>query len=245
VATAVFAAGIALAVVGFGLAATARVSSVTGGIEVTALDNGASDKPIPYTPVCARVAVDGFQICVHPAFTSYLSQAVESFGPVITELHGLPGVPVRAVEVPGQALPPLVQAANADGFMTGNPPAYQFSMNGALTQVPNAAQFQDGFRQDIVHAVIVGSIGQLTASGALQWNAGTPAQQAVVNGLLKAVGSQPYSACNPYVQQCTQQPQVTAAAARFAALPAATRHTWLAANLAALKAGRVTLAQLP
>ncbi len=32
---------------------------------------------------------------------------------------------------------------------------------------------------------------------------------------------------------------------RFAALPAATRHAWLAANLTALRAGRVTLEQLP
>jgi hypothetical protein len=47
------------------------------------------------------------------------------------------------------------------------------------------------------------------------------------------------------VQQCAQQPQVTAAAARFAALPAATRHAWLAANLAALKAGHITLARIP
>lgn len=243
-ATAVFAAGIALAVIGFGLAATAKVSPVTGGVEVPALHDDASDKPIPYTPVCAD-ASGGFQVCLHPAFRGYLSQAVSSVGPVAAELSGLPGAPVHAVEVSGQALPPVVLQANADGFMTGSPPVYEFSMDNAVAQVPNAAQFQDGFRQDIVHAVIVGSIGQLTASGALQWNAGTPAQQAVVNGLLKAVGSRPYLACNPYVQLCTQQPQVTAAAARFAALPAATRHAWLAANLVALKAGHITPAQIP
>ena len=40
-------------------------------------------------------------------------------------------------------------------------------------------------------------------------------------------------------------PQARAAAQRFAALPAATRHAWLAAHLAALRAGRITLAQLP
>ena len=44
-------------------------------------------------------------------------------------------------------------------------------------------------------------------------------------------------------------PQVSgpalAAAARFRALPAATRHAWLAAHLASLRAGRITLAQLP
>jgi hypothetical protein len=248
VATAVFAAGIALAVVGFGLAATAKVSSVTGGIEVQALQDSASDKPIPYTPVCAD-ASGGFQVCLHPAFKSYLSQAVNSFGPVITEVSGLPGAPVRAVEVSGQALPPILQQVSGDGVVTGNPPAYEFSMDGAIAQVPNAAQFLDGFRQDIAHAVIVGAVGQLTADGTFHPDTGTPAQQAVEDGLLAAIGSQPYPLCpqGDYsnAPQCTPQAQVTAAAARFAALPAATRHAWLAANLAALKAGRVTLARIP
>jgi hypothetical protein len=244
VATAVFAAGIALAVAGFGLAATARVSSVTGGVEVPALHDGASDKPIPYTPVCAN-ASGGFLVCVHPAYRSYLGQAVNSFGPVMAELSGLPGAPVRAVEIPGQELPSIVTQTNGNGVVTGSPPEYEFTMDNAITQVPDAAQFRDGFRQDIVHAVIVGRIGQMTASGVLQWNAGTPAQQAVADGLLKAAGSQPYPACSPYVQQCAQEPQVTAVAARFAALPATTRHAWLVANLAALRAGHVTLAQVP
>ena len=244
VATAVFAAGIALAVAGFGLAATARVSSVTGGIEILALHDSASDKPIAYTPVCAD-ASGGFLVCLHPAYRSYLSQALDSFGPVMAEVSGLPGAPVRAVEVPGLAVPSVVQQAFRDGIVTGRPPMYEFSMDGAIDQVPDPVQFRDGFRQDIVHAVIVGPVGQLTASGVLQWNAGTPAQQAVEDGLLQAIGSQPYPACNPYVQQCAQQPQVAAASARFAALPAATRHAWLAAHLAALKAGRITLTRVP
>jgi hypothetical protein len=247
VATAVFAAGIALAVTGFGLAATARVSSVTGGIEVPALHDSASDKPIPYTPVCG--AYGGFRVCLHPAYGNYLSQAAGSFGPVMAELSGLPGAPVRAVQVSGQALPPVVLQVNRDGVVTGRPPAYEFSMDDAIAQVPNAARFRDGFQQDIVHAVIVGPVGQMTAGGAFQPDTGTPAQQAVEDGLLKAIGSQPYPLCpqGDYsnAQQCTTQAQVTAAAARFAALPAATRHAWLAANLAALKAGHITLARIP
>ena len=248
VATAVFAAGVALAIAGFGLAATARVSSVTGGVEVPALAYSASDKPIPYTPVCAD-ATSGFRVCVHPAFKSYLGQAVSSFGPVMAELSGLPGAPARAVEIPGQAVPSVVQQANRDGVVTGSPPVYEFSMDGAIAQVPDPAQFRDGFRQDIVHAVIVGPVGQVTADGAFQPDTGTPAQQAVEDGLLTAIGSQPYPLCpqGDYssAQRCTPQAQVTAAAARFAALPAATRHAWLAANLAALKAGHMTLARIP
>jgi len=243
-ATAVFAAGIALAVIGFGLAATARMSPATGGVEVPALHDSASDKALLYTPVCAA-ASGGFQVCLHPAYKGYLSQSVSSFGPVMAELSGLPGAPVRAVEIPGLAVPSVVQQAFRDGIVIGSPPVYEFSMDGAIAQVPDPAQFRDGFRQDIVHAVVIGPVGQLTASGVLQWNAGTQAQQAVEDGLLRAIGSQPYPACNPYMQPCAQQSQVTAAAARFAALPAATRHAWLAANLAALKAGRITPARIP
>jgi hypothetical protein len=253
VATTVFAAGIALAVTGFGLAGTARASSVTGGIEVPALHDSASDKPIPYTPVCANVS-GGFQVCLHPAYKSYLSQAMHSFGPVITELFGLPGAPVRAVEVPGQALPSIMQQVNGNGVVTGNPPVYEFSMDNAVTLVPDATQFQDGFQQDIVHAVIVGPIGQMVTmedgSSAFQPTTGTPAQQGVMDGLLKAVGSQPYPNCgpgdNPNAQQCGRPSMpVTAVADKFAALPAATRHAWLVAHLAALKAGHITLAQIP
>jgi NADPH-dependent ferric siderophore reductase len=48
-------------------------------------------------------------------------------------------------------------------------------------------------------------------------------------------GPQPDSATGP----------VFAAAARLAALPAPARHAWLAAHLAALRAGRLTLKDLP
>jgi hypothetical protein len=37
----------------------------------------------------------------------------------------------------------------------------------------------------------------------------------------------------------------SAAADRFAALPTAARHAWLAAHLPALRAGQITLAEIP
>ena len=40
-------------------------------------------------------------------------------------------------------------------------------------------------------------------------------------------------------------PAMAAAAKRLAALPAAVRYAWLAAHLGALRAGQVTLAELP
>jgi hypothetical protein len=247
-AAAVSAVGVALAVTGFGLAATARMSPVTGSVEVPALHDSAADRPIPYTPVCASVA-SGFQVCLQPAFKAYLSQAASSLGPVMAELSGLPGAPSRAVQVPGQALPAVVWQANRDGRVSGRPAVYEFSMDNAIDQVPDPAQFRDGFRQDIVHAVVVGPVGRLTADGTFQPDTGTAAQQAVAAGLLQAVGSQPYPLCPQGdfsgAQHCTPPAQVVAAAARFARLPAAARHAWLAAHLAALTAGRLTLAQVP
>ncbi len=113
-------------------------------------------------------------------------------------------------------------------------------MNNAVGLSRRARLVSGGFQQDIVHAVIVGGIGR-TFTGpdgqqGFQPNLGTPAQQAVVNGLLQAIGA-------PLLPRLPDR--VVTAAARFAAVPAATRHAWLAANLAALKAGTITVAQVP
>jgi hypothetical protein len=241
VATAVFAVGVALAVVGFGLAGTAQ-GSVIGGTEIPLLHGSAADRPIPYTPVCGGSAA--FPVCVHPAYQSYLGQTVKSFDLVMSELTGLPGAPVRAAEVADRALPAVVFGQGGDGVLVGTPPVYEFTMDNALALIPDPALFAHGFEQDIAHAVIVGPIGRMVpGDGGEQFQAdpGHPAQQAVLNGLLKAIGSPPAAATG----SGRQQAQIAAAAARFAALPAATRHAWLTANLAALKAGHVSLAQIP
>lgn len=248
-ATAVFAVGVALAVAGFTLAGTATGSTFTGQ-KIPLLHDAASDQPLPYTPVCGGSA--SFPVCLHPAYQSYLSQVVTSLDLVMPEVAGLPGAPVRAAEVPDQALPAIVAAGTGNGVVTGTPPVYEFTMDNVGLQ-PDATQLRDGFEQDIVHAVIVGPIGTVVpmqgGGDTFQPDTGTPAQQAVVNGLLKAIGSQPYptgQVSGPSASQAQQQQaRITAAAARFAALPAATRHAWLAANLAALKAGHLTLAQIP
>jgi len=241
VATAIFAVGVALAGVGFGLAGTAK-GAVISGTEIPFL-HGSADRPIPYTPVCGGSA--SFPVCLHPAYQGYLGQTVKSFDLVMSELVGLPGAPVRAVEVADRALPAVVFGQGGDGVVVGTPPVYEFMMDNALALIPDPVLFADSFEQDVAHAVIVGPIGRMiTVPGVgpeFQANPGDPAQQAVLNGLLKAIGSQPFPASGPGRQQA----QIVTAAARFAALTATTRHAWLVANLAALKAGHVTLAQVP
>ena len=92
------------------------------------------------------------------------------------------------------------------------------------------------------------------------------AQNAVATGLMMAAGLRRLDVYRlPSAQRAPARPLPTApggpdasrspdvapgtpayaAAERFAALPAAARHAWLVKHLAALRAGRLTLAQLP
>ena len=230
------AVGVALLVSGLGLAGTGT-GSPSSGYRIPAI-GGATSSPIPYTPVCST---GSFPVCLHPAYRDQLPQVASAMGAATAELAGLPGVPVRAVQVAQSALPPVVSEGDANGQVTDG--VYEFSMNDPA-----------GFQQDFVHAVIVGSFGKVsttttggTTSTSFQPDNGTTAQQAVEDGLLEAIGTQPHPAGGPANSKNFQQQQLQAAAAaeRFAALPAATRHAWLVANLTALKAGTITVAQVP
>jgi hypothetical protein len=249
------AVGVALVVAAFALAGTANVSDATSTLQIPALDNAlAGSKPIPYTPVCSSAG--GFRVCVHPAYRGYLPQITSALAAVVTDLAGLPGTPTRATEVSQAALPPAIVEGNGNGQITDG--VYNFTLTNAVALATDAGFLRDGLQQDIVHAVIVGSIGQIVTSTGpngdqttgLQQNNGTTAQQAVEDGLLRALGSKPDPVGGPQngpgAQQFQQQQgEVAAVAAKFAALPAATRHAWLVANLTALKAGTITLTRVP
>ena len=238
------AVGVALVVAAFALAGTANVADSTSTLQIPAIDNAlAGSKPIPYTPVCSSAG--SFPVCLHPAFRDYLPQVTSALAAVVTELAGLPGTPVRAVEVPQGALPPVVAEGNGDGQVKGG--VYEFSLSNADAPGTDPSLLRGSLQQDIVHAVIIGSPGTVATTTAPDGNKstsrqpdnGSTAQQAVEDGLLQALGSRPFPAVGP------QQNEVAQAAAKFAALPAATRHAWLVAHLAALRAGTITVAQLP
>jgi hypothetical protein len=105
---------------------------------------------------------------------------------------------------------------------------------GQLTGIPDQAAWAQGFQQGLLDAFLT---GRPPHPGPVPILLG-PAQQAVEDALLTAVGSQPL---NPAVKSAG----VSAAARRFAALPASARHAWLATHLTALRAGTITLAQIP
>jgi hypothetical protein len=225
-AAAVTVTGLAAVGTAVGLAGTARLE--TPGVVIPALHNAASDRPIPYTPVCGGTAI---RVCVHPAYRSYLPDVAAALSPAFAQVSGLPGAPVRVTQVPTSYLQP--QAA---GSITGSPAVFRLPLGdlGLPIPVTDDVMFAQQVRLLFVHAFVGAGQG-----------AGTPAQQAVQAAVL--AGADVPLSQQPGLMAFSQTPAppVRAAAERFAALSPVARHAWLAAHLAALRSGGLTLAQLP
>ncbi len=233
VAVILVACGVAASGTAFALAGTAKPDAA-GGWEIPALHSAASDQPVPVTQDCA--AGSGFGVCVHPAFSLYLDDVVAALDPVAAEIAGLPGAPARAAEVASISGGKPVMSG-----ISGNPPVFEFTaeqvgpMFGEFLGIPDAAAWRSAFQQGLLDAFLAGP--SQPAAGPAPAPLGA-AQQAVEDALLAAVGAQPFPAAGTSAG-------VSAAAQRFAALPASARHAWLAAHLAALRAGAITPAQIP
>ncbi len=241
-------AGAILAGTAVGLATTARQAA--DGIVIPALHDAASDRPLAYTPVCGDAA--GRPVCLNPAYRRYLSGVTASLRPVLAELAGLPGAPVRVTQAAGP------YTANEGPFgapaaIDGQPPVLRLPLatlnlvgsSGFTSSAVTFTDFAGQVRTLAVHAVVGAGAGP-----------GTPAQQAVQAVLLDRAGL-PFAAQPQFLETAglsgpgvnggpaPSPKQVIAAARRLAALPAGAQRAWLASHLAALRAGRLTLAQLP
>jgi hypothetical protein len=250
-------AGLLAAGTAVGLTGTGSMDA-QGMLDIPALHDAAGDRPLAFTPVCGRTAIP---VCLNPAYAAYLPATASALAPLLGELAGLPGAPSR-----------IVQEAVAYQQSTGNSVALQLprpAVSGppvfplvlpdqlgqpAMTAAQQANQVVTTYGPDLV-ADVIGD-----GHGASQ------AQNAVATGLMMAAGlrrldvyqlpaghaipgRQPPTA--PGGPDASRSPDVApgtpayAAAERFAALPSAVRHAWLGQHLAALRAGQLTLAQLP
>jgi hypothetical protein len=248
-------AGVAMAGTAVGLTTTARLGP--GGIVIPALHDAANDRQIPATPVCGHTA--GTPVCLNPVYRKYLGDVTAALQPVLAGVAGLPGAPARAIQVAG----PYNSSEGAfESPMTisGHPPVLGMPLDtvnlpgtsGFTTSPVRLSDFEAQLRALALHAFVGAGAGP-----------GTPAQQAVQAALLQGAGL-PFAAQPTVLGIAGLAPPppggppggighevgpasktVYAAARRLAALPAAARHTWLVAHLAALRAGHLTLAQLP
>jgi hypothetical protein len=131
---------------------------------------------------------------------------------------------VHAFVAPGSG--PAAPAGNAAPTLK----AVQASLEQNHPGTPVQQAVQAGMLQD-AGVPLVQQPGLLSGYGVPQWGQAT--LLGLTNGKESASGPGPLAG------------PIYAAAVRFAALPAATRHAWLAAHLPALRAGHLTLAQLP
>lgn len=235
--------GLAAAGTAFGLAGTARTGPY--GVDIPALHDAAADRPIAYTPVCTGGETP---ICVHPGYQVTVSSVTAALGPLFAETAGLPGAPVRVNQV---ATPLSPQAPILDATVAGSPAELSLPLYWAAMDGPDTGDFISRIQVQADPAIVDAVIDPAAAdSGTF---GGDQAQQAVEAGLLEAVGV-PLVAPNSSTAQAGWPPRIIGpapgtavyvAAQRFAALPATARHAWLVANLTALRAGRITLGQLP
>jgi hypothetical protein len=246
IAVVLLAAGAAASWTACSLAGTAKLTAT--GWEIPALHDAASDKPVPFVPDCTS-GPGGFQVCIHPAFSGYLSEVAAGLDPVAAEIAGLPGAPVRAEQV-ASAGTGLV--GFEPSYIAGNPPVFEYSgeqvgdLFGGFMGIPAGAGafWRAAFQQGLLDSFLAEPPHSAAArTGPAPLDA---AQQAVEDALMIAAGSQPPQATGQGGQSGgPSQAQISAAASRFASLSPSARHAWLAARLPALRVGQITLAQLP
>jgi hypothetical protein len=253
-------AGLAAAGTAVGLAGTARVEP--HGIVIPALHDAASDRPLPYSPVCSHSAVP---VCVHPAYRPFLPAVTTALRPVLDEVAGLPGAPVRVTQV---AVTTVRQGhGNSVEFglpaISGSPPVLLLPLTGLSLpgegNTPVARftrQLQAQGAPSILNALVGlpnheglyggGGPGQ-TGLGVPRPARGTSAQLAVAAALAKVAGLLATASLGQPPPGNGPPPggAMLAAIRRFAAMPAPARHAWLASHATALRGGRITLSEIP
>ena len=247
------AGGVAASATAFSLADTARYAAATGW-EIPALHDAADDQPVPFTPDCTG---GGFTVCIHPAFAPYLGALSAALRPAAAEIAGLPGAPAGAEMITNAALPAVAGTTSVYEY---SPEVEGFGEESfwATPAMARAAAWEQGFQQDFITWFVSGPPEQNSPGP-------TPAQEAVSIALLAKLGT-PVPPGYPQFSQPGGQSgassmasgpdgsgshptataaQVTAAANGFESLSSAARNAWLAANIAGLRSGAVTLAQIP
>ena len=138
--------------------------------------------------------------------------------------------------------------------LSETPPVYRYTSEDGLAPFFGSpagtgnAGWRAGFQQVFLTAFIAGQpqVSPGRDAAVLPSNA---AQQAMITTLMTSVGSTApvfgEDTTNGVPTAGATPAQIAAAAQRFAALSPSARHAWLAAYLPALRAGTITLAQLP
>jgi hypothetical protein len=210
-----------------------------------------ADGTVEAAPVALACAGEPVAVCVHPAYRAWLDEIAGATNTALAPLAGVPGAPTRAEQV-----------ASYDERAAAPAETVRFRQLDA--RVYAEAQPEWFYWKQAVMEV-VGSVVGPTADGACRRNdptvacgAGADAQWAVGMALLRPVDSgflflPSPSDCGHLImgggsfgaEEGPNAGECEAAVDRFAALSVEDQRAWLAANYAALRAGTLTLDDLP
>jgi hypothetical protein len=233
--------------VGLGAAGTAVTLAGTGRLDphgmivIPALHDAASGQPVRYTPRCSGTAI---AVCVHPAYAAFLPAVTAAVGPELTELAGLPGAPARLSQVaevyrqePGNSISTRAESGSPSSFSLPD----QLPGQPGTTSAEFASQLAQSLALQLVSGVILSGGDRAAELNPSQ------AQLAVIAGSVRFPPSVQERDLAPLFGRLLPVPGSPAdlAARRFAALTPAAKHDWLAHHLAALRAGRIPVAELP
>lgn len=263
-ASALAAAGLLAAGTAVKLTGTGRLDSY-GMMTIPALHNAASDRPIQFTPVCSHTAIP---VCLNPAYASYLPAVTAGLDPLLREIAGLPGAPVRVIQVGAtyqQGTGNEVSAGLTGDPLGGEPPEFRLllpdpvtnatsisaSTRGAPLSTQEMADLARTTNGPLLVANFIGdgpgaSQAQRAVAAALSLAARLPVTGSVAHSPRSACSSRTSPGCRPAGPGVLDVsiPEYQAAQ-RFDALPLAARRAWLVQHLTALRAGQITLEQLP
>jgi hypothetical protein len=206
-------------------------------IVIPALHDAASGQPVRYTPRCSGTAI---AVCVHPAYAAFLPAVTAAVGPELTEVAGLPGAPARLSQVaevyrqePGNGISTRAESSGPSAF----------ALPDQLPGQPGATSAE--FTADLAQTLGLQLVSDVILSGGDR--APSQAELAVIGGSVRFPSIVEDRDLAPLVGHLRPAPGSPAgrAARRFAALTPAARHDWLAHHLAALRAGQISLAELP
>ena len=146
-----------------GLAGTGRMDA-QGMIAIPALHDAASDVPVHYTAVCSHSAVP---VCFNPAYAGYLPAVASLLGPVLHQVAGLPGAPVRVDQVAASYVqgPGNRVGTSTRSFMSVAPPVFHLVLPDqqgpapVMTSGQLALQVAATAGPSIVESVIGGGTG--------------------------------------------------------------------------------------
>ncbi len=195
-----------------------------------------SATPIPYTPACVAAPVP---VCAHPAYRPWLARDAAVIARIMAPLRGVQGAPTRAEERPNGATGEDLQnvAGGVLRFTPTNEPTDQFFFGGIAFYL---VQGDVDFLRRGVPPCPGDPIGQSCIA--------TPDALGIY--LLRQAGLRltrvSFGGGPPiYLYFGGNWAGASAAADRFAALPAARRRAWLQAHYRAVTELRVPLKDMP